>query len=144
MHVSKLRICGAGGLLLGLMIALILILWPAAPAHAQSSCNGVPATIIGVAPGPITGTDGNDVIVGTTGADQIAGLGGDDIICADAGNDTLVWNPGDGSDMVEGQAGSDILQVNGSNANERIDLSANGPRLRFFRDVAAVTMDIGD
>ena len=153
MHVSKLRICGAGGLLLGLMIAVILILWPAAPARAQSSCNGVPATIIGMAPGPITGTNGNDVIVGTTGADQIVGLGGDDIICAGAGNDqviagdgndTLVWNPGDGNDVVEGQAGSDTLQVNGSNASETIDISANGARVRFFRDVAAATMDVDD
>ena len=58
MRLSKLRICGAGGLLLGLMIAVILILWPAAPARAQSSCNGVPATIIGMAPGLITGTNG--------------------------------------------------------------------------------------
>ena len=91
------------------------ILWSAAPARAQSTCNGVPATINGVAPGPITGTDGNDVILGTTAADQIGGLGGDDIICAGAGNDqvsggdgndTLVWNPGDGSDVVEGQAGT--------------------------------------
>ncbi len=153
MHVSKLRMCGAGGLLLSMMFAVMLILWPAAPARAQSSCNGVPATIIGLAPGPITGTNGNDVIVGTTGADQIVGLGGDDLICAGAGNDqivagdgndTLVWNPGDGSDVVEGQAGSDTLQVNGSNASETIDISANGERVRFFRDVAAVTMDIDD
>jgi Ca2+-binding RTX toxin-like protein len=55
-------------------------------------------------------------------------------------HDTLVWNPGDGSDVVEGQAGSDTLQVNGSNASETIDISANGERVRFFRDVAAVTL----
>jgi len=155
MHLSRLRICGSGGILLGLLITVALSLWLATPTSAQVTvtCNGVPATIVGVAPGPITGTAGNDVIVGTTGVDQIAGLGGDDIICAGPGNDqvsggdgndTLVWNPGDGSDVVEGQAGSDTLQVNGSNANENIDLSANGPRLRFFRDVAAVTMDVGD
>lgn len=151
MHLSKLRSCEAAGLRLGLMIALVLIVWPAAAARAQSSCNGVPATIVGMVPGPITGTNGNDVIVGTTGADQIVGLGGDDIICAGAGNDqviagdgndTLVWNPGDGNDLVEGQAGSDTLQVNGSNASENIDISANGGRVRFFRDVAAVTIDI--
>jgi RTX calcium-binding nonapeptide repeat (4 copies) len=104
MHLSRLRICWSGGILLGLLITVALSLWLATPTSAQVTvtCNGVPATIVGVAPGPITGTAGNDVIVGTTGVDQIAGLGGDDIICAGPGNDqvsggdgndTLVWTP---------------------------------------------------
>ena len=59
-----------------------------------------------------------------------------------AGNDTFVWNPGDGSDTVEGQAGTDTLQFNGANVNENIDISANGSRVRLFRDVANVTMDL--
>ena len=59
-----------------------------------------------------------------------------------AGNDTFVWNPGDGSDTVEGQGGTDTLQFNGSNVNENIDLSANGSRLRLSRDVGNVTMDV--
>ena len=33
------------------------------------------------------------------------------------------------------------MVFNGANVNERIDLSANGPRLRLFRDVGAITMD---
>ena len=33
------------------------------------------------------------------------------------------------------------MQFNGANVNEKIDLSANGSRLRFFRDVANITMD---
>ena len=33
---------------------------------------------------------------------------------------------------------------NGSGAGERIDVSANGGRLRFFRDVANITMDTDD
>ena len=32
----------------------------------------------------------------------------------------------------------------GSNASENIDISANGGRVRFFRDVANVTMDLND
>jgi Ca2+-binding RTX toxin-like protein len=59
-----------------------------------------------------------------------------------AGNDTFVWNPGDGSDVVEGQGGHDTLQFNGSNANENINLSANGSRLRLTRDVGNITMDV--
>ena len=61
-----------------------------------------------------------------------------------AGNDTFVWNPGDGSDKVEGQGGHDTLQFNGANVTENIDISANGSRVRFFRDVANVTMDLND
>src|SRR3982751_4185555 len=30
----------------------------------------------------------------------------------------------------------------GSNINEKIDISANGSRVRFFRDVANITMDV--
>ena len=61
-----------------------------------------------------------------------------------AGDDTFVWNPGDGSDIVEGQAGVDTLLFNGANINEKIDISANGGRVRFTRDVATITMDLND
>ena len=33
------------------------------------------------------------------------------------------------------------MDFNGSNAGENIDVSANGSRVRLFRDVAAITMD---
>ena len=59
-----------------------------------------------------------------------------------AGDDTFVWNPGDGSDTVDGQAGSDTLLFNGANVNENIDISANGAHARLFRDVANITMDL--
>jgi Ca2+-binding RTX toxin-like protein len=59
-----------------------------------------------------------------------------------AGDDVFVWNPGDDNDTVEGQDGFDTMQFNGANIAEKIDLSANGPRLRLTRDIAAVTMDM--
>ena len=59
-----------------------------------------------------------------------------------SGDDTYVWNPGDGSDIVEGQAGTDTLLFNGANINEKIDISANGGRARFTRDVGNITMDL--
>ena len=59
-----------------------------------------------------------------------------------AGDDTFVWNPGDGSDTVDGQGGSDTMQFNGANINEKIDISANGDHVRFFRDVGNITMDL--
>src|SRR5207237_1284059 len=90
----------------------------------------------------IVGSAGADVLIGEDGNDTITGGRGNDVALLGAGNDTFVWNPGDGSDTVEGQGGTDTLQFNGSNASEHIDLSANGSRLRLFRDVGNVTMDV--
>jgi hypothetical protein len=61
-----------------------------------------------------------------------------------AGDDTFVWDPGDGNDTVEGGDGADTLNFRGSNGGERIDLSANGDRLRVVRNVGTVTMDVDD
>ena len=58
-----------------------------------------------------------------------------------AGDDTFVWDPGDGSDIVEGQDGTDTMLFNGANGGEQVDLSANGHRLRFFRTQGNITMD---
>jgi Ca2+-binding RTX toxin-like protein len=61
-----------------------------------------------------------------------------------AGDDVFVWRPGDDNDTIEGQAGFDRMQFNGANIAENIDISANGGRVRFIRDIAAVTMDLDD
>src|SRR5207253_5336572 len=90
----------------------------------------------------LDGGDGDDVLTGSAGNDLIVGGRGSDMAFLGAGDDTFVWNPGDGSDTVEGQGGLDTLQFNGSNANENIDLSANGSRLRLVRDVGSVTIDV--
>ncbi|MBR0752278.1 hypothetical protein JQ604_08780 [Bradyrhizobium jicamae] len=99
----------------------------------------------------LDGGDGNDTITGGDGADLLLGGAGNDIVAGGRGNDTallgdgadtFIWNPGDGSDIVEGQAGNDTLQFNGANIAERIDIAANGSRVRFTRDVANVTMDL--
>jgi Ca2+-binding RTX toxin-like protein len=90
----------------------------------------------------LIGGDGNDVLIGGAGNDTVIGGRGSDTALLGAGADSFTWNPGDGSDTVEGQAGNDTLDFNGSNANENIDLSANGSRVRLFRDVANVTQDM--
>src|SRR5262249_20573398 len=90
----------------------------------------------------IIGSAGNDVLNGDDGNDTVIGGRGNDFASLGAGDDTFVWNPGDGSDTVEGQAGFDTLVFNGANINENIDISANGSRVRFFRDVANITMDL--
>ena len=90
----------------------------------------------------LNGGDGNDTITGSAGDDTVIGGRGNDVALLGSGNDTFIWNPGDGSDTVEGGAGNDTLQFNGANANENIDISANGSRARLFRDVGNVTMDL--
>jgi Ca2+-binding RTX toxin-like protein len=100
------------------------------------------AITAGVAKFTLNGGDGDDIIKGSQGDDLVNGGRGNDTALLGAGNDTFVWNPGDGSDTVEGQAGNDTLLFNGANINEKIDISANGSRVRFTRDVAAITMDL--
>jgi Ca2+-binding RTX toxin-like protein len=92
----------------------------------------------------ITGGDGNDRLVGGDGNDLISGGRGNDAVFMGAGDDTFTWNPGDGSDTVEGQDGHDAMIFNGANVNEKVDISANGQRVRFTRDVANITMDLND
>jgi Ca2+-binding RTX toxin-like protein len=92
----------------------------------------------------LIGSNLADVLLGGDGNDSIIGGRGDDTAQMGAGDDTFVWNPGDGSDVVEGQAGTDQLLFNGANIAEQIDLSANGSRLRFTRDVANITMDTNE
>jgi Ca2+-binding RTX toxin-like protein len=90
----------------------------------------------------LIGGSGNDVLLGGAGNDTVIGGRGADQALLGAGNDTFVWNPGEGSDLVEGQGGFDTLQFNGSNAGENINISANGSRVIFSRDVANITMDL--
>ena len=52
--------------------------------------------------------------------------------------------PGDSNDTVEGEGGSDSLDFNGSNIGEVIDITANGSRARFQRNIANVSLDLGE
>jgi Ca2+-binding RTX toxin-like protein len=101
----------------------------------------------------IDGGAGDDFILGSHGADELTGGDDGDFIDGnqgvdtafmDAGNDIFRWDPGDGSDVVEGGAGSDTLLFNGTAASETVDLSANGERFKFFRQPGNITMDTND
>jgi len=101
----------------------------------------------------IDGGSGDDTLIGANGAESLIGGAGNDFVDGNlgadtaqlgSGADTFQWDPGDGSDTVDGQAGKDTLAFNGSNAAENIDLTANGSRVRLFRNVAAITMDLND
>jgi Ca2+-binding RTX toxin-like protein len=105
------------------------------------NASGLPAGIINLTE---NGGDANDLLIGSQGADLMNGQRGNDTALMGAGDDTFLWNPGDGSDIVEGQAGDDTMQFNGANIAEKIDVAANGGRVRFTRDVAAIVMDLND
>jgi Ca2+-binding RTX toxin-like protein len=92
----------------------------------------------------VLGSNGVDVMIGGDGNDFLDGQQGNDVAFLGAGDDVFQWDPGDGSDIVEGQAGFDRMDFNGSAANEIMDISALGGRVRFFRDVANINMDLND
>jgi Ca2+-binding RTX toxin-like protein len=87
---------------------------------------------------------GNDVLIGSEGNDLFNGGDGIDTALMGAGDDTFVWNPGDDNDTLEGQDGFDKMLFNGANVAENIDISAVGERVRFFRNIANVVMDLDD
>jgi Ca2+-binding RTX toxin-like protein len=104
--------------------------------------------------------DGNDLVFGGRGNDSILTGNGDDVIFGQSGNDVIdgqvghdteflgsgadvaTWNPGEGSDFVDGGSGTDVLQFNGSNAPENMSLSPSGSRAVFLRDVGQIRMDL--
>jgi Ca2+-binding RTX toxin-like protein len=107
-------------------------------------------SLIGGGAGTLSGGNGDDTLAGGSGAETLLGGNGDDSIDGNRGNDvafmgnggdTFIWDPGDGSDTVEGQNGRDTMVFNGAAVSEQVDLTANGNRLKFFRDVANITMD---
>ncbi|MFL6066578.1 MAG: calcium-binding protein [Gaiellaceae bacterium] len=114
------------------------------------SATGNLATLIAIT---VDGGAGNDRILGGNGADKLLGGDGNDFLDGNqgtdsaflgAGDDVFQWDPGDGSDVVEGQDGTDTMQFNGANIAERFQVSANGARVRFTRDIGTITMDLND
>ncbi len=92
----------------------------------------------------INGSNGIDTLLGGDGNDFVDGNQGNDVAFMGAGDDTFGWDPGDGSDTIEGQDGDDTMLFNGANISERFEVSANGGRVRFTRDVANIVMDSND
>ena len=92
----------------------------------------------------LLGSNGADVMLGGDGNDFVDGQQGNDVGFMGAGDDTFQWDPGDGNDVIEGQDGNDAMLFNGSAANERMEASANGGRVRFTRDIANIVMDLDD
>jgi Ca2+-binding RTX toxin-like protein len=112
--------------------------------------NGNDRVVGGAGQVTLRGGNGDDDLIGGNGAERIAGGNGNDSVDGNRGNDvaalgngddTFTWDPGDGSDTIDGQNGSDTMLFNGANVADSVTLSANGSRLRFFRNPANITMD---
>ena len=92
----------------------------------------------------LLGSQGADAFLGGDDDDDIFGDNGNDLALMGGGDDVFRWDPGDGNDTIEGQDGTDSMLFVGANTSEDIDIAANGGRVRFFRNVANVTMDLDD
>ncbi|HYM57947.1 MAG TPA: calcium-binding protein, partial [Solirubrobacteraceae bacterium] len=81
------------------------------------------------------GGDGNDRVIGFRGGDDLEG---------GAGNDQLVWNNGDGSDVMDGDDGNDEVEVNGApTAGDVFTVNPAGARVAFARtNLGAFTLDV--
>jgi Ca2+-binding RTX toxin-like protein len=94
------------------------------------------------------GGDGNDIIQTGDAADQLTGGAGNDrlvsfrspagtrdVLRGGDADDTLVWNPGDGDDTMDGEGGNDTVEVNGGNVDEDFEVkpSALAGRVQFDR-----------
>lgn len=87
-----------------------------------------------------------DTLNGGADDDRVAGARGADAMFGGSGNDVLVWNNGDGSDVMDGGTGADEIEVNGApTAGDafRIDAGAAPGSVRFRRiNLVPFTLDI--
>lgn len=89
----------------------------------------------------VRGGNGADLLLGGKGDDLVDGNQGADQAFLGNGEDRFQWDPGDGSDAVEGEAGKDALDFFGSNIGEEMQASADGKRVRFTRTIGNIVMD---
>ncbi len=90
----------------------------------------------------LDGGDGAELFLGGTGDDAVDGNRGIDSALLGVGDDSFRWDPGDGSDVVEGAVGFDTLDFNGAATLENMSLSANGERALFLREQGNIRMDM--
>jgi Ca2+-binding RTX toxin-like protein len=90
----------------------------------------------------LDGGDGAELFIGGRGRDAVDGNRGNDTGLLGSGWDSFRWDPGDGSDVVEGQAGYDTLDFNGADGDEQMSLTPNGSRSLFLRTQGNIRMDM--
>jgi hemolysin type calcium-binding protein len=108
------------------------------PAGLQIILNG------GAGDDELLGGLGHQVLIGGSGDDTIDGNQGADDQFGGFGNDVIRWDPGDGSDLVDGGPGFDSMQFFGSAGSETFRAVQNGTRVTFTRDLGNIVMDLND
>src|SRR5207247_2153702 len=124
-------------------------------ARAKMTCDGVLPTVEALGErmmfsitATFTAASGELKILGDTQPNSIVvsrvvgGGAGNDNISLGGGIDAFQWNPGNGSDIVDGGLGSDSMVLNGSDLNESFNITPNGNHVSLTRDVGSVTMDL--
>ena len=95
----------------------------------------------------VTGTAGNDelhggsvadVLTGGAGNEFLEGRGGADTINGGAGNDTIVWNAGDGNDVINGG-----FNANPHDDTDTLDVATNGSNLTLSAGSGSFTISSG-
>jgi hypothetical protein len=92
----------------------------------------------------LRGGFGSEPLAGGSGDDDVDGNQGADVASLGLGDDSFTWDPGDGSDVVEGFLGTDRMLFNGSAGDEIFAASAVGQRVRFTRNLGNIVMDLND
>ena len=86
----------------------------------------------------ISGSNGNDVLLGGPGNDFVDGQQGNDVALLGSEDDVVPVGSRRRQRRCRGSGCADTMVFNGNNANENFDVSANGQRVRFFRNVGNV------
>ena len=89
----------------------------------------------------LLGGAGVETFLGGPDDDSVDGNQGADVALLGSGDDSFTWDPGDGSDMVEGSRARHA-RLQRRRRSEIFDASANGQRLRFFRNLGNIVMDV--
>jgi Ca2+-binding RTX toxin-like protein len=112
---------------------------------AALAADAVRLTVDGGAGGDtLRGGRGPDLLLAGDDNDAVDGNQGDDVAVLGTGDDRFTWDTGDDSDTLEGQAGEDTLRFNGLTMSESFDVSADGARVLFARDLGAIALDLGE
>lgn len=96
----------------------------------------------------IYGEEGNDRFGEPLAGDPLANDPGNDLFDGGEGSDLFVWDPGDGSDIIEGGGGNnDVLAFHGGAGAEAFNLFADTvtpTRMQLFRSTGTIRIDTAD
>ena len=98
----------------------------------------------GAGPDRLLGTNGVDALTGGSGDDFIDGQQGNDTTAGGTGADTIQWDPGDGSETLDGGGDADLdtLSFNGSNGAEIYTVTDTDTGFMLTRNLGNIVMTV--